>query len=148
MTAVDPAAAAPGLRDTEALPPRRSRVWGKLRRSPVALVGGAMVLFFVVVAASAPPLVAIAALCVTTAGIASAQPIFWTFPTNHLTGVAAAAGIALINSIGNLGGFLAPNLRVWAEAAFGTPTASLYALAVSAVLGGALVLLLPRRRPG
>ena len=101
-----------------------------------------------VVAASAPPLVAIAALCVTTAGIASAQPIFWTFPTNHLTGVAAAAGIALINSIGNLGGFLAPNLRVWAEAAFGTPTASLYALAVSAVLGGALVLLLPRRRPG
>ena len=99
-----------------------------------------------VVAASAPPLVAIAALCITTAGIASAQPIFWTFPTNYLSGVAAAGGIALINSIGNLGGFLAPNLRVWAEGAFGVPSASLYALAVSAVLGAALILGLPRRR--
>ncbi len=99
-----------------------------------------------VIAISAPPLVAIAALCITTAGIASAQPIFWTFPTNYLGGVAAAGGIALINSIGNLGGFMAPNLRVWAESAFGTPSASLYALAVSAILGAALILTLPKRR--
>ena len=60
--------------------------------------------------------------------------------------MAAAGGIALINSIGNLGGFMAPNLRVWAEAAFGTPSASLYALAVSAVLGAGLILTLPKRR--
>ena len=99
-----------------------------------------------VIAVSAPPLFAIAALCITTAGLASAQPIFWTFPTNYLSGVAAAGGIALINSIGNLGGFLAPNLRVWAEATFGAPSASLYALAISAVLGSALILMLPRRQ--
>ncbi len=98
------------------------------------------------VAASAPPGLAIAALCLTTAGIASAQPIFWTFPTNYLGGVAAAGGIAAINSVGNLGGFLAPNLRVWAENIFGAPSASLYALAVSAVLGAGLILLLPARR--
>lgn len=97
-----------------------------------------------VIAVSAPPLWAVAALCITTAGIASAQPIFWTFPTNYLGGVAAAGGIAAINSVGNLGGFLAPNLRVWAESTFGAPSASLYALAVSAVIGSALILLLPR----
>ena len=97
-----------------------------------------------VIAVSAPPLWAIAALCITTAGIASAQPIFWTFPTNYLGGVAAAGGIAAINSVGNLGGFLAPNLRVWAESMFGAPSASLYALAVSAVIGSALILMLPR----
>ena len=114
------------------------------------LFGGLSVLAIgvgLVIAAHAPPLVAIAALCLTTAGIASAQPIFWTFPTNYLGGVAAAGGIAAINSVGNLGGFFAPNLRVWAEAAFGTPAASLYALAVAAVLGAGLVMVLPRRRP-
>ena len=97
-----------------------------------------------VIAVSAPPAWAVAALCITTAGIASAQPIFWTFPTNYLGGVAAAGGIAAINSVGNLGGFLAPNLRVWAESTFGAPSASLYALAVSAVIGSALIVLLPR----
>ena len=115
----------------------RERVYGAI--SVLAIAVG------LVIAVSAPPLWAIAALCITTAGIASAQPIFWTFPTNHLSGVAAAGGIALINSVGNLGGFLAPNLRVWAEGVFGAPSASLYALAVSAALGSALILLLPRR---
>ena len=99
-----------------------------------------------VVAGNAPPTVAIAALCLTTAGIASAQPIFWTFPTNYLGGVAAAGGIAAINSVGNLGGFFAPNLRVWAAERFGAPVASLYALAIAAALGAILTLLLPRRR--
>ncbi|MCW6508654.1 MFS transporter [Lichenifustis flavocetrariae] len=99
-----------------------------------------------VIAAHASPAIAIAALCLTTAGIASAQPIFWTFPTNYLGGIAAAGGIAAINSVGNLGGFFAPNLRVWAEHQFGTPVASLYALAIAAAFGAGLVLLLPRRR--
>ena len=78
-------------------------------------------------------------------GITSAQPIFWTFPTNYLSGVAAAGGIAAINAIGNLGGFMAPNLRVWAEHQFGVPAASLYALAIAAVLSASLLLLLPAR---
>ena len=60
--------------------------------------------------------------------------------------VADAGGIAAINSVGNIGGFVAPNLRVWAEHAFGTPVASLYALAAAAALAAALVLLLPRAR--
>ncbi len=116
----------------------RERLYGAISVFAIALG--------LLVAASAPPGLAIAALCLTTAGIASAQPIFWTFPTNYLGGVAAAGGIAAINSVGNLGGFLAPNLRVWADTTFGAPSASLYALAVSAVLGSGLILLLPARR--
>ena len=60
--------------------------------------------------------------------------------------MAAAGGLAAINSIGNLGGFFAPNLRVWAEATFGAPVVSLYALAISAALGSLLILVLPRGR--
>jgi hypothetical protein len=47
------------------------------------------------------------------------SPIFWTLPTKYLTGYAAAAGIGLINSLGNLGGFLAPILRDSFKEAYG-----------------------------
>lgn len=49
------------------------------------------------------PLVAIVALCVAAAGHLAMQPLYWTFPSSYLGGAAAASGIALINSIGNLG---------------------------------------------
>ncbi len=48
------------------------------------------------------------ALTFAAIGIYSALPTFWTLPTSFLTGVGAAAGIALINSIGNLAGYLGP----------------------------------------
>ncbi len=97
-------------------------------------------------AATASPVLAILALSVTAAGITAAQPIVWTFPTTRLGGAAAAGGIALISSVGNLGGFVAPNLRVWAEGAFGTPAAGFYALAAAAALAAGLVLLVPRAK--
>ena len=97
------------------------------------------------VAATAPPLLAIAALSVTAAGITASQPIVWTFPTTRLGGAAAAAGIALMSSIGNLGGFAAPNLRVLVERLSGSPAAGFYALAAAAALAAGLVLLVPRR---
>jgi hypothetical protein len=50
----------------------------------------------------------IAIIAVTAMAIFSALPNFWTLPTQFLTGAAAAAGIALINTIGNLAGFSAP----------------------------------------
>jgi hypothetical protein len=40
--------------------------------------------------------------------------LLWTFPTSYLGGVAAAGEIALINSLGALGGFVAPNVKTWA----------------------------------
>lgn len=54
------------------------------------------------------PAATIAVITVTACAIFAALPNFWTLPTQFLTGVAAAAGVALINTIGNLAGFSAP----------------------------------------
>ncbi|SIT86933.1 Nitrate/nitrite transporter NarK [Microbacterium sp. RU33B] len=54
------------------------------------------------------PAATIAVITITASAIFSALPNFWTLPTRFLTGVAAAAGVALINTIGNLAGFSAP----------------------------------------
>ena len=48
----------------------------------------------------------LAGLCLAQTGMMSMLPIFWTLPTAFLTGAAAAGGIALINSVANIGGFL------------------------------------------
>ena len=66
---------------------------------------------FVSGALSGTPVLAIAGLSLAAMGFVAMQPIFWTLPTEYMTGYAAAAGIGLINSLGNLGGFLAPNMR-------------------------------------
>ncbi|MBL9215328.1 MAG: MFS transporter [Opitutaceae bacterium] len=97
--------------------------------------------------ASGSPGWALAALCVATAGFIGAQPLFWTFPTGELTGVQAAGGIALINSLGALGGFIAPNLRVFVERSAGASTAGLYALAGASLLAAVLVAVLREARP-
>lgn len=54
------------------------------------------------------PAATIAVITITAMAIFAALPNFWTLPTKFLTGVAAAAGVALINTIGNLAGFSAP----------------------------------------
>ena len=56
------------------------------------------------------PVFALIALTVGAIGIYSTLPAFWTLPTAILSGTAAAGGIALINSVGNLGGYLGPSL--------------------------------------
>lgn len=89
--------------------------------------------------ASASPVLSLVALCFAAAGFISVQPIFWTLPTGYLGGVAAAGGIALINSLGSLGGFVAPNVKTWAEAFFASSAAGLYVLAATTLLGAILV---------
>ncbi|WP_372527265.1 MFS transporter [Piscinibacter sp.] len=86
------------------------------------------------------PLVALVALCFAAAGFIAVQPVFWTFPTAYLGGAAAAGGIALINSLGALGGFVAPNVKTWAEQAFASPAAGLNLLAATTVIGALLFL--------
>jgi sugar phosphate permease len=95
-------------------------------------------------AAAGTPALALVALCFAASGFIAVQPIFWTFPTGYLTGAAAAGGIALVNSVGALGGFVAPNLRAWSEAAFASTTAGLYALAMAAIAGALLIIGLKR----
>jgi MFS family permease len=93
------------------------------------------------------PIVALVALCFAASGFIAVQPLFWSFPTAYLGGAAAAGGIALINSLGALGGFVAPNLKTWAEHAFASSSAGLNLLAVTTVIGALLFLGLNRARP-
>ena len=59
--------------------------------------------------------------------------------TGYLSGAAAASGIALINSLGNLGGFVAPNLKTLMESQFADPRAGMFALAAVGLLGACLL---------
>ena len=86
------------------------------------------------------PLLGVAALCLAAAGFIAVQPVFWTFPANTLAGAAAAGGIAFINSLGAVGGFIAPIVKNWAEGFFHSPAAGLYLLAGTTLLAAALVL--------
>jgi nitrate/nitrite transporter NarK len=74
------------------------------------------------------------ALCFVTSGIITAQPIFWTFPTAYFGGIGAAAGIATINALGNIGGFVAPTLKTWLERQFHSANLGLYFVAGCASL--------------
>ncbi|GAB2893335.1 MFS transporter [Paraburkholderia jirisanensis] len=90
------------------------------------------------------PLFALFALCCAASGFIAAQPLFWTFPTRYLTGAAAAGGIALINSLGGIGGFIAPTLRTGAERAFSSASAGLIALGAASLIAALLIATLLR----
>lgn len=96
------------------------------------------------VSAFASPALAICALCVAAAGFIAVQPVFWTMPTSLLSGTALAAGIGFINTLGAVGGFLAPIIRVQAEEVLGNHIAGLVTLAVITVIGAAAILGLRR----
>jgi len=101
----------------------------------------------IAVSADSGPAVALVALCFAAAGFIAVQPLFWTFPTGYLGGVAAAGGIALINALGALGGFVAPNVKAWADASLGSGHAGLYTLSCTTLIGAALILALRRPVP-
>ena len=85
------------------------------------------------------PLV-ILAFCVAAAGFITVQPLFWTLPTRFLGGAAAASGIAVIGALGNLGGFLAPTVKTWAEQYFNNVHAGMYFLAATALIGALMLI--------
>jgi MFS family permease len=84
--------------------------------------------------------VALAALSVATAGILSTFGVFWSVPTALLGGTAAAAGIALINALGNLAGFVSPYLMGTIRDATHSHTMGVYLIATSVALGAVLLL--------
>jgi ACS family tartrate transporter-like MFS transporter len=84
------------------------------------------------------PVAAVAALAVGLFFLLGAHPVFWTMPAALLSGTAAAAGIALVNSIGNIGGFVGPYLVGLVQDATGSTDGGLIALAVI-LLGGAVL---------
>jgi ACS family tartrate transporter-like MFS transporter len=80
------------------------------------------------------------ALSLATLGIYAAIGTFWSLPTSILTGTGAAVGLALINSIGNCGGFAGPVIVGQLKGATGDFTGSLLFLAGALALGGVLAL--------
>lgn len=87
------------------------------------------------------PVLALAALSVATAGILSTFPVFWSIPTSMLGGSAAAAGIAMINSLGNLAGFASPYMVGAIKDATHSTANGMLLLAASLAAGGVLVAL-------
>ena len=110
----------------------------------VAALAGALGLIVATVY-SDNTVIAMAALSVATAGILSTFPIFWSLPTAMLGGAAAAAGIALINSVGNLAGFVSPYLVGAIKDATHSTANGIYLLAASLVAGAVLVVAAVRR---
>jgi MFS family permease len=89
--------------------------------------------------------IALAGMSFAMAGVTTSLAQFWCLPTAILAGAAAAAGIALINSIGNLAGFLGPWLIGWVVDRTGSTDVGVYALAGVLALGSMLVLTIPAR---
>ncbi|CAO3425267.1 MFS transporter [Azospirillum endophyticum] len=89
--------------------------------------------------------VSLAALTVAAAATYVAYTVFWTIPAELLRGTAAAGGIALINSIGLLGGFLSPTVIGAVRDATGSLQGGLDAVAAGLAFGGVLLLALRRR---
>jgi ACS family tartrate transporter-like MFS transporter len=98
-------------------------------------------------AVSGHPVWTIVFLSVSISGVMASRPPFWTLPTEFLSGRKAAAGIAAINSIGNLGGFFGPTLIGYARDLSGSFTAGLMVSAVTLLASTIFTLSLRRRAP-
>jgi len=83
------------------------------------------------------------ALSIAGFGIFSVLPVFWTLPTTFLSGAAAAGGIAIINSIGNLAGFVGPYVMGTIKESTGSFTIGLLVIAGLTILAMLVALSLP-----
>ncbi|MDR5839132.1 MFS transporter [Caballeronia sp. LZ034LL] len=86
---------------------------------------------------------AMIALTIGTMGVMTTISQFWVIPPSFLGGAAAAAGLALANSVGSISGVVSPSLIGLVKQATGSAGAGVLALSVSLVIGGVLVLLVP-----
>lgn len=84
------------------------------------------------------PVLAIIFLSVGTLGVIGSMPLFWPLPSAFLAGTAAAAGIGIVNSVGNLGGYFGPNIPIWAKAVSSDKSAALYIIAGILLIGAFL----------
>jgi len=84
------------------------------------------------------PVLAIIFLSMGTLGVIGSMPLFWPLPSAFLAGTAAAAGIGIVNSVGNLGGYVGPNIPIWAKHFSSDPSAALYVIAAILMVGAFL----------
>jgi MFS family permease len=115
----------------------RERRWHVVVPSIVAALG-----FALCTQAGSSTLVAIAGLTLATIGVVTAFTIFWSLPTAFLGGTAAAAGIALVNCTGNLGGFFSPAIIGFLKTHTGTLNSGLFLVAGCMLASAALIVTL------
>jgi nitrate/nitrite transporter NarK len=109
----------------------------------VALVIAACGLF---ASTSGNPVLSFVAICFSAIGFKAAASLFWPIPQGYLDARVAAAVIALINSVGNLGGFFAPATFGYLQQHTGSITGGLYGLAVASLIAAAAGFLTRNRR--
>ncbi len=109
-----------------------------------ALLGAACLLLVMVLPT---PALRFTALCIAAGAIFAGQPVFWSLPSRFLTGAAAAAGFAVINSVGNLGGFVAQSVVPRIRDASGSDLAPMLFLAGALIFAAFATLLIERRLP-
>jgi ACS family tartrate transporter-like MFS transporter len=86
------------------------------------------------------------ALCVVNMGVSASKPPLWSMPTMFLSGSSAAAGVAAINSIGNLGGFAGPAMIGWIKQQTGSFAGGLYFVAATLAFSALLTWLIARHQ--
>ena len=118
----------------------------RLHAAIPACVGGVGLILSALFANNIP--VSIIFLTVATCGILGLMPIYWTFPGQILSGTAAAAGIALINSVGNLSGFTGSMITGLAKQWTGNINNGTYALGACLLVSCGLILLIPKNMLG
>ncbi len=119
---------------------RRERRWHLVVPAMMGAVG-----FAVVATAGNNVTLSIVFLSLAAAGVLTCAPLFWSLPTAFLQGTAAAAGIAAINSVGNLAGFVSPYMIGALKDMTGSTATGMYALAGVLVLGCIAVLRTPAK---
>ena len=115
---------------------RRERKWFLLVPLTCIFVG------LMAAAVISAPIPKMAAVTLAAFGIFCALPVFWTFHTAILSGTAAAAGIAWINSIGNLGGYIGPTIFGLLKDKMGNDIYAVMFLASLSIIASALIMLM------
>ncbi|MBD3002718.1 MFS transporter [Streptomyces sp. 5-10] len=114
---------------------RRERRWHLVIPSLMGAVG-----FSLSAVWNGSTALSLTALSVAAAGVLTCAPLFWSLPTAFLGGTAAAAGLAIINSVGNLAGFVSPYMIGALKDATGSASIPMYVLAFTLVVGAVAVL--------
>ena len=105
-------------------------------------MGAAAIATFV--AANTGPSLSLTSLAVMQFFVTGTAPVLWALAMSRISGVQAAAGLAMINSIGLLGGFFGPYIFGLAESATGNPASAIILLSVACLIALVIALLLGR----
>jgi D-galactonate transporter len=115
----------------------RERRWHVIVPSIVAALG-----FILCTQAGNSTVIAMAGLTMAVVGIITALPMFWALPTSFMGGTAAAAGIALVNCTGNLGGFFSPAIIGFLKTYTGTLNSGLFMVCGCMLMSSILIVTL------